>query len=78
VRWETTNPQPTGGAFVLTIHSAISGRPLEEIVSHTGAGKGTAYLSEEPRVFHAVVESHGVDWSFTIEEAVPGAVARTR
>ncbi|MGE4053652.1 MAG: hypothetical protein AB7F99_02540 [Vicinamibacterales bacterium] len=77
VNWETTNAAPTGSAFVLTIHSAISGRPLEELVSHEGAGKGTAYFSEDPRVFHAVIDSTGLDWTFTIEEAVVGSVARS-
>ncbi len=73
-RWETRNPEAGGGAFTLTIHSAISGRPLEQIVEHTGAGKGTAYLYEDPRVFHAVVDSHGLDWIVTVEEAVTGVV----
>jgi len=76
VSWETSNAEPTGSGFVLTIHSAISGRPLEELVSHEGAGKGTAYFSEDPRVFHAVIDSTGLDWTFTIEEAVVGSVAR--
>lgn len=76
-RWETTEADPDG-AFSLTIHSAISGRALERIVEHRGQGKGTAYLYEDPRVFHAVVDSAGVDWTVTIEEAVRGAaVARS-
>jgi hypothetical protein len=76
--WQTTNPDATGGVFRLTIHSAISGRPLEQIVEHTGAGKGTAYLYEEPRVFHAVVDSAGLDWTVTIEEGVVGSLAGPR
>lgn len=57
------------GTFRLTIHSSISGRPLSSaVVDHKGAGKGTAFVSEDPRVFFAVVESKGLDWSFTIEE----------
>src|SRR5258708_32078872 len=43
VRWETT-PQAgdagsaATGAFRLTAHSAISGRPLQEVVDQTGLG----------------------------------------
>lgn len=72
--WQTANPEAAGAVFRLTIHSAISGRPLEQIVEHTGAGQGTAYFYEDPRVFHAVVDSAGVDWTFTVEEAVVGSV----
>lgn len=77
VRWEATNAEASA-VFQLTVHSAISGRPLEQIVDHTGAGSGTAYLYEDPRVFHAVVDSSGMDWSFTVEEAVSGVVAPGR
>ena len=73
VQWRTGNERPTGaGIFRLTIHSAISGRPLLVAVEHQGNGRDTAYISEDPRVFHAVVESANLDWSFTVEEAVPG------
>jgi hypothetical protein len=57
-------------AFRLTIHSAISGRPLMEAVDEQGPGTGTAFVHEDPRVFFAVVESAGLDWSFTLQEAV--------
>ena len=56
--------------FLLTIHSAISGRPLEVMVEQKGNGEGTAYLSEDPRVFFAVVDAANIDWTFTIEEPV--------
>jgi hypothetical protein len=73
IRWEAKPPDDSAaaGRFRLTIHSSISGRPLSSaVVDHKGAGKGTAFVSEDPRVFFAVIESQGLDWSFTIEERI--------
>lgn len=81
VRWQTGQEvRPGDGRFRLTLHSAISGRPLVQAVDHRGVGADTAYLSEDPRVFHVVVDSAGVEWSFTIDEGIGartiGAAAR--
>lgn len=71
VRWTTRRePAPGQGAFELTIHSAISGRPLQVAVDHRGNGQDTTYVQEDPRIFFAVVESADIDWEFTIDEAV--------
>lgn len=70
IRWATKNAPDPAAPFTLTIHSAISGRPLMVMVEHKGNGEGTAYLSEDPRVFFAVVEAADLDWTFTIEEPV--------
>jgi hypothetical protein len=73
VQWSTSNETRAGtGRFQLTIHSAISGRPLHVAVEQVGPGHDTAYVHEDPRVFFAVVDAAGLDWSFTIEEAVVG------
>jgi hypothetical protein len=69
IKWTTTHAEP-GGTFKLTIHSAISGRPMETVVDHDGNGQGVAYFSDDPRVFFAVVDSRNLDWTFTIEEPV--------
>jgi hypothetical protein len=69
IKWTTTHAEP-GGRFSLTIHSAISGRPMETVVDHAGNGSGTAYFSDDPRVFFAVVDSKNLDWTFTIDEPV--------
>ena len=41
--------------FKVAIHSSISGRPLVVPIDHRGPGRGTAFVSEEPRVFFALV-----------------------
>jgi hypothetical protein len=73
VQWSTSNEtRPGAGTFRLTIHSAISGRPLQVAVDQQGPGRDMAYVHEDPRVFFAVVDAAGLDWSFTIDEAVVG------
>jgi hypothetical protein len=69
IRWRTSGAA-ANGLFQLTIHSAISGRPMETVVEETADGEGTAYFSDDPRVFFAVVDSRNLDWTFTIEEPV--------
>jgi hypothetical protein len=69
IRWTTSHAAPDS-SFQLTIHSAISGRPMQTVVDETGNGEGTAYFSDDPRVFFAVVDSKNLDWTFTIEEPV--------
>jgi hypothetical protein len=70
ILWETkpTGPASAAGTFRLTIHSAISGRPLFVAVDHKGPGKGTAFVGEDPRVFFANIDSRDLDWSFTVQE----------
>ncbi len=69
IRWQTSHAG-ADGSFQLTIHSAISGRPMQTVVEQTGDGEGTAYFSDDPRVFFAVVDSKHLDWTFTIDEPV--------
>jgi hypothetical protein len=73
--WETkSETKPGAGTFKLTINSAISGRPIGVMVDRRGPGHGTAYLTDDPRTYYAVVEASNLDWSFTIQEAVTGTV----
>jgi len=75
VRWHAGHEARAGdGTLRLTLHSAISGRPLAQVVDHRGAGADTSYVGEDPRVFYVVVDSAGLEWSFTIDE---GAGAQT-
>jgi hypothetical protein len=70
IRWETKGD----GAFHLVVHSAVSGRPIQDAVEHHGNGHGVAYVTEDPRLYHLVIDSDGVDWSIKVEEAVVGEV----
>ena len=75
IKWEARNENPPGtGTLEVTVHSAVSGRPLEVAVEHRGVGHGIAYVNEDPRLFHLVIDSSNVDWTLSIEEAVAGAV----
>jgi hypothetical protein len=78
VRWHTDHEIPPGdGTFRLTLHSAISGRPLAQAVDHRGVGADTSYVSEDPRVFFLVVDSDRVDWSFSIDERIGATTVDT-
>ena len=71
IKWVTRNETaPEAGTFKVTVHSAVSGRPLMLAVDHRGAGHDTAYVNEDPRLYHLVIESANVDWSVSIEESV--------
>ena len=41
---------------------------------HQGNGHGVVYVTEDPRLYHLVIDSGGVDWSIAVEEAVVGDV----
>ena len=64
VQWETRNEDAAGkGAFSVMLHSGVSGRSLASVVEHHGAGRDTAYVSEDPREFFFVVDAKHLDWS---------------
>ena len=71
IAWETRpGKAPEEGTFLLTLHSAISGRPLQVVVDHRGLGAATAYVNDDPRIFFAVVDASNLEWSFTVDEAI--------
>jgi hypothetical protein len=76
VKWETAAAAgaPPPGTFLLTAHSAISGRVLQQVVEVRGASSGVDYVSQDPHVFYMSVESAGLDWTFSVEEGFAGEV----
>ena len=75
VRWETKGERtPGAGTFEVTLHSAVSGRPLLPAVDHKGEGRDVVYLHEDPRVFYFEVVSANLDWSMTVEEGIQATV----
>lgn len=57
--------------LAVTLHSAISGRPLESLLDQKGTGSDTLRFTASPRVAYLFVESQGVAWHLTVEEGVP-------
>jgi len=74
VSWEAKKPPATGGAFKVTLHSAISGRPLQVVVDSHGPGRDTLYIGDEPRVSYLVIQAD-LDWELSLDEAVPATSA---
>ena len=73
IKWETRGAaSPGGGSFHVVVHSAVSGRPIQDAVQQQGSGHGIVYVTEDPRLYHLVIDSAGVDWSIAVEEAVVG------
>jgi hypothetical protein len=74
-------PIPVGvvesGTFRLTVRSAISGRPIQVIADHQGAGSGTVDFKDDPRMYDFLVDSTNVDWAFTVEELFDIDTSRT-
>ena len=78
VRWTATagsQPSLMAGKLRVSAHSAISGRLLEQVVDHRGAGSGTGYVNQDPHVFYLMVESDDLDWTLSVEEAIAGTVS---
>ncbi len=75
IHWTTSHEEPgRAGGFRLSAHSAISGRLLEQVVDHRGAGDGVGYVNQDPHVFYLMVESDHLDWKVSVEEAVAGTI----
>ena len=73
IKWEARNETaPGAGRLRIEVHSSVSGRPLGEAVEHNGTGHDIAYVNEDPRLFHLVIESSNEDWSVSVEEGVVG------
>jgi hypothetical protein len=79
IKWETKGAASPGvGSFHVVVNSAVSGRPIQDAVEQQGNGRGVAYVTEDPRLYHLVINSGGVDWSVKVEEAVVGDVQQPR
>ena len=71
LRWQTTNEKSPGtGTFVVGVHSAVSGRLLDQAVEFRGVGQDISYVTEDPHWSYLVIDSKNVDWSVEVEEPV--------
>jgi len=80
LRWDATRERAPGeGHLTVTLHSAISGRPLQTVVDHAGPGGASVSVADEPRTSYLDVQAEGLDWRLTLEEALavgPGPARR--
>lgn len=73
VEWETQDEDPPGsGSFRLSVHSAVSGRPIRLVADHVGEGRGAADVDDDPRPYNLMIESRNVEWHVRVEEIVAG------
>ena len=69
LRWKTARETaPGAGRFTVTLHSAVSGRPIQTIVDARGEGADTVTVADEPRWSHFVVDAADVEWEMTLEQ----------
>jgi len=74
LRWHTTREtSPGAGRLTVTLHSAVSGRPLQTIVDAHGVSSAIVNVADEPRWCHFVIEAANVDWEMTLEQGYAGA-----
>ena len=77
VEWRTRSlDAQRPGTFELTLRSGISGRPLQVIADHEGAGSGAVDFGDDPRLYEFLVESNGVEWSIAVHETYAPAKNR--
>jgi hypothetical protein len=69
LRWEAANAATGAGHLTVTLNSAISGRVLQTIVDHEGNGGASVELQDDPRTSYLEIQSDGLDWRLTLEEA---------
>lgn len=69
LRWRTRETSPGAGRLTVTLHSAVSGRPLQTILDVRGSGAGTIAVADEPRWCHFTIEAVQVEYELTLEEA---------
>lgn len=72
LRWQARETTPGAGRLRVSLHSAISGRPLQTILDVRGSGAAAIFAEDEPRVSYLVVESAGVEWQLELSERVSG------
>ena len=71
VHWVSKpDPGPASGHLKITLHSAVSGRPLSVVMEHDGPGEETVFASDDPREFFLVIDAERTNWSVKLDEGV--------
>jgi hypothetical protein len=76
VTWDARAASRGAGALRIVLHSDVSGRSLAIVVEHDGPGSGIQYVTEDPRSFFLVIDSHGLEWSVEVAEGIAASVTR--
>ena len=76
IKWEAKNESAAMmGRLHLVVHSAVSGRPLQDVLDHQGEGSGVVDFNDDPRSYNIMVESANLDWSITVD-GISGAYVK--
>jgi hypothetical protein len=71
VYWDAHTGTPGGGTrFHVRLHSADSGRVLEDVVDTKGVGSGMREVFDDHQRFYLTVESAAVEWTLRVEEGL--------
>jgi hypothetical protein len=76
MQWTARETTPGAGRLRVSLHSAISGRPLQTVLDVRGSGASEVYFEDEPRVSYLVVEAADVDWRVELLQAAAGRPPR--
>jgi hypothetical protein len=69
LRWQvirTTAPGPAH--FEVTLHSAVSGRPLQTLVDTSRVESGEVLVADDLRPAPFVVDAEHVEWRMTLDQ----------
>lgn len=56
--------------FHVRLHSADSGRVLDDVVDVSSAGAGSKDVIDDHQRFYLSVESEGLEWTLRVEEGL--------
>ena len=76
MQWTARETTPGAGRLRVSLHSAISGRPLQTVLDVRGSGASEVYFEDEPRVSYLVVEAADVNWRVELLQAGAGRPPR--
>lgn len=69
LRWQVVRTTAPGPArFEVTLHSAVSGRPLQALVDASRVESGEVLVADDLRPAHFVVDAEHVEWRMTLEQ----------
>jgi hypothetical protein len=69
LRWQVVRETAPGqGHFTVTLHSAVSGRPLQTLIETTRVESGEVLVADDLRPAHFVVDAAHVEWRMVLDQ----------